>query len=506
MGEISATTQNEFNESTTSSSRQRCVSDSNVELQKNDNKKMNGTGKHGDRRRRNFGHTFGKRLRLILRPWKWRRKNKRSRYLGSASQKELSTSDDVKHVENKTDVSKMSYSTSDLSGLTSIDVKFTMDLDNPPHNNGDMNNTEHQNSSTKSDIVDTKDIKTDNNVKINGDIPKEHVVMRTSPSVSTETKGEKVENFCKPNTEETNKIDSMVSAKIKDDPTEERQPPPAYPITSLTIITDPPPNDEKNVNIPTASHDADDEDEEDVEDDQRYSDSSSDEDGGNHHQQSDSDVNDDDSDDSSPPPIPPRGASVSYSYGSDSSTSSRVNSDDEEETNNHVITGLASKVKRSDSLALKLGIRPTRAELEGKNIIHTQTDDEKQAMRSNIGSNLVRRLSQRPTKEELEQRNIYRSTTDEETHQKNLEETKRQLSRKLSRRPTIKELRKKKIIGFNEYVEVFEVQEYDRRADKPWTRLTPKDKASIRKELNEYKEFEMDVHEDSKRFTRFHRP
>jgi len=100
----------------------------------------------------------------------------------------------------------------------------------------------------------------------------------------------------------------------------------------------------------------------------------------------------------------------------------------------------------------------------------------------------------------------FAAPVDEETHKQTLEETKKQLSRKLSRRPTIKELRKKKIIGFNEYVEVFEVQEYDRRADKPWTRLTPKDKASIRKELNEFKEFEMDVHEDSKIYTRFHRP
>lgn len=41
------------------------------------------------------------------------------------------------------------------------------------------------------------------------------------------------------------------------------------------------------------------------------------------------------------------------------------------------------------------------------------------------------------------------------------------------------------------------------RADKPWTRLTPKDKASIRKELNDYKEFEMQVHEDSKIYTRY---
>jgi phosphatase and actin regulator 3 len=44
--------------------------------------------------------------------------------------------------------------------------------------------------------------------------------------------------------------------------------------------------------------------------------------------------------------------------------------------------------------------------------------------------------------------------------------------------------------------------EYDRRADKPWTRLTPKDKATIRKELNDYKSNEMDVHEDSRHLTR----
>lgn len=114
-------------------------------------------------------------------------------------------------------------------------------------------------------------------------------------------------------------------------------------------------------------------------------------------------------------------------------------------------------------------------------------------------------MSQRPTKEELQERNILRSQTREEA-QEQFNEARRQLSRRLSRRPTVKELRKKKIIGFNEYVEVFDVQEYDRRADKPWTRLTPKDKASIRKELNDYKEFEMEVHEDSKIYTRFHRP
>ncbi|UYV67178.1 PHACTR2 [Cordylochernes scorpioides] len=76
----------------------------------------------------------------------------------------------------------------------------------------------------------------------------------------------------------------------------------------------------------------------------------------------------------------------------------------------------------------------------------------------------------------------------------------------LSFRPTIEELKERKIITFNDYVEVTQAQEYDRRADKPWTRLTPKDKAAIRKELNEFKSLEMAVHEDSRHLTRFHRP
>ncbi|XP_047123057.1 uncharacterized protein LOC100200061 isoform X2 [Hydra vulgaris] len=133
------------------------------------------------------------------------------------------------------------------------------------------------------------------------------------------------------------------------------------------------------------------------------------------------------------------------------------------------------------------------------------SQDEKDSIRDKVGNKLTRSLSQRPSKEELEDKNILRTQTSEEANLK-FNETRQRLSRKLSRRPTVKELRKKKIIGFNEYVEVFDVQEYDRRADKPWTRLTPKDKASIRKELNDYKENEMEVHEDSKIYTRFHKP
>lgn len=80
------------------------------------------------------------------------------------------------------------------------------------------------------------------------------------------------------------------------------------------------------------------------------------------------------------------------------------------------------------------------------------------------------------------------------------------LIRKLSFRPTIEELKERKIIRFNDYVEVTQAHDYDRRADKPWTRLTPKDKAMIRKELNEFKAQEMEVHEESRHLTRFVHP
>lgn len=46
----------------------------------------------------------------------------------------------------------------------------------------------------------------------------------------------------------------------------------------------------------------------------------------------------------------------------------------------------------------------------------------------------------------------------------------------LSQRPTVAELQARKILRFHEYVEVTDAQDYDRRADKPWTKLTPADK------------------------------
>lgn len=46
----------------------------------------------------------------------------------------------------------------------------------------------------------------------------------------------------------------------------------------------------------------------------------------------------------------------------------------------------------------------------------------------------------------------------------------------LSFRPTVEELKERKIIKFCDYIEVSDAEMYDRRSDKPWTRLTPREK------------------------------
>ncbi|XP_051784947.1 phosphatase and actin regulator 1-like isoform X6 [Erpetoichthys calabaricus] len=180
--------------------------------------------------------------------------------------------------------------------------------------------------------------------------------------------------------------------------------------------------------------------------------------------------------------------------------------EDDDDDGSLFTSSLALKVCRKDSLAIKLSNRPSKRELEEKNIIPMQTDEERLEMRQQIGTKLTRRLSQRPTAEELEQRNILKPRNEQE-EQEEKREIKRRLTRKLSQRPTVEELREAKIlIRFSDYVEVADAQDYDRRADKPWTRLTAADKAAIRKELNEFKSTEMEVHESSRHLTRFHRP
>ncbi|XP_010772330.1 phosphatase and actin regulator 4B isoform X5 [Notothenia coriiceps] len=192
---------------------------------------------------------------------------------------------------------------------------------------------------------------------------------------------------------------------------------------------------------------------------------------------------------------------------------------DEDEEDEPPISALASRVKRKDTLALKLSNRPCAPERDrfaqdrsnredqppGQTGLTWQSREQWDAIRTQIGSALTRRLSQRPTAEELEQRNILQPRNRSD-RQAEVREIKRRLTRKLSERPTVAELQARKILRFHEYVEVTDANDYDRRAEKPWTKLTPADKAAIRKELNDYKSTEMEVHEESRIYTRFHRP
>ncbi|XP_058409397.1 phosphatase and actin regulator 4 isoform X1 [Diceros bicornis minor] len=189
---------------------------------------------------------------------------------------------------------------------------------------------------------------------------------------------------------------------------------------------------------------------------------------------------------------------------SDSDSEGPIQYRDEEDEDESHHSALANKVKRKDTLAMKLNHRPSEPELN-MNSWPRKSKEEWNEIRHQIGNTLIRRLSQRPTPEELEQRNILQPKN-EADRQAEKREIKRRLTRKLSQRPTVAELLARKILRFNEYVEVTDAQDYDRRADKPWTKLTPADKAAIRKELNEFKSSEMEVHEESKHFTRYHRP
>ncbi|XP_030623667.1 phosphatase and actin regulator 3a [Chanos chanos] len=175
---------------------------------------------------------------------------------------------------------------------------------------------------------------------------------------------------------------------------------------------------------------------------------------------------------------------------------------DQDSWNESVISGTLPRRMRKELLAVKLRNRPSKQELEDRNIFPARSDQERQEIRQQIEMKLAKRLSQRPAVEELESRNILKQRNDQ-TEQEERREIKQRLNRKLNQRPTVDELRDRKIlIRFSDYVEVAKAQDYDRRADKPWTRLSAADKAAIRKELNEFKSTEMEVHASSKHLTR----
>jgi len=161
--------------------------------------------------------------------------------------------------------------------------------------------------------------------------------------------------------------------------------------------------------------------------------------------------------------------------------------------------------KIGSQLAVKLSSRPNLQELVDRNIISNTSKEDLDDTRRIVEAKLERKLSIRPTENDLKARNILRKESEEEVKRK-IDETKVYLERKLSYRPTPGELKRRKILKFNDYIEVNDVEDYDRKADKPWTRLTPKAKADIRKELNEFKASEMEVHIESRHRTRFHKP
>ncbi|UJR25808.1 hypothetical protein I4U23_007158 [Adineta vaga] len=185
-------------------------------------------------------------------------------------------------------------------------------------------------------------------------------------------------------------------------------------------------------------------------------------------------------------------------------TASEDDDDADDNDGNNETKKRFANVTRNDSLARFLKDRPLPNELYEKHILVKPVDERKNE-RETIETKLERKLSLRPSLEELEQRNIIRAKTQAELIAEK-EEKKRYLIRKLSFRPSIQELRERKIIRFCDYIEVSECDDVDRRADKPWTRLTPRDKQMIRKELNDYKSSEMEIHPESAKYTRFHPP
>lgn len=220
-----------------------------------------------------------------------------------------------------------------------------------------------------------------------------------------------------------------------------------------------------------------------------------------------------------------------------------------------VETNLPLRRKRAESLSNAMQSRPTSQVLVQRNILKaTLSDDPDEQARLTAArktlmiTKMERRLSLRPTEEDLVQRHIIPAESEKEQYFQSKSILKKKLERRMSikelhdnnivkseglhwqdsladaqekrnslfesleqrvaARPTASELRERKIlVVFSSHDEVGEaigVEDYNRRAPKPWTRLTARDKISIKRELNAFKAEEMPVHDDSKQFTRFH--
>eukprot|EP00128_Syssomonas_multiformis_P017015 Colp12_sorted_trinity150504_noHs@17896 len=162
------------------------------------------------------------------------------------------------------------------------------------------------------------------------------------------------------------------------------------------------------------------------------------------------------------------------------------------------------KRQRAASLSAAIANRPDMQTLVDKHIVPDPNSDP-ESERKKIEQKLTNHMLTRPDQDDLINRNILKGEPEEEEMTK--EEKQAELDYKLQRRPTIRELEERRIlIRFNESVDIIETHsnsEYDRKSDKPWTRLTARDKMQIKKELNEFKKG-MPVHEESVQNTRFH--
>uniref|UniRef100_A0A8C1X7M6 Phosphatase and actin regulator n=1 Tax=Cyprinus carpio TaxID=7962 RepID=A0A8C1X7M6_CYPCA len=104
---------------------------------------------------------------------------------------------------------------------------------------------------------------------------------------------------------------------------------------------------------------------------------------------------------------------------------------DADSWNESVISGTLPRRMRKELLAVKLRNRPSKQELEDKNIFPARSDQERQEIRQQIEMKLAKRLSQRPAVEELESRNILKQRNDQ-TEQEERREIKQRLNRKVN--------------------------------------------------------------------------
>ncbi|NXG71951.1 PHAR2 regulator, partial [Baryphthengus martii] len=94
---------------------------------------------------------------------------------------------------------------------------------------------------------------------------------------------------------------------------------------------------------------------------------------------------------------PPESESSRESQSSDSDSDGPIlytDDDDDDDDNASAQSSLASKIRRRDTLAIKLGNRPSKKELEDKNILQRTSEEERQEIRHQIGTKLVRYQSQ----------------------------------------------------------------------------------------------------------------